>query len=161
MKRVLDMEKRRLELGVGIFLIIGLACLAYLSFKLGDVRLFGGSDYAVYAKFSSVAGLKDRATVMQAGVPIGQVRSITLENGQALVRLEINRQVRLEEDVIASIRTMGILGDKYVSLSPGASEEYLGPGDFIMQTEPPLDIEGLLGRFVFGGIDDGGDDWGL
>lgn len=153
------MEKRGLELGVGIFLLIGLACLAYLSFNLGDVRLFGRADYEVYAKFSSVAGLKEKASVMQAGVPIGQVRSIQLEDGQALVRLEIDRQVRLEEDVIASIRTMGILGDKYVSISPGASDEYLQTGDFIMQTEPPLDIEGLLGRFVFGSIEDGGNDW--
>ncbi len=149
------MEKRGLELGVGIFLLIGLACLAYLSLNLGDVRLFGHRNYEIYARFSTVAGLKEKAAVMQAGVTIGQVRRIQLDGGQALVMMEIDRGVQIEEDVIASIKTMGILGDKYVSLSPGASEELLQHGDFIMHTQAPLDIEQLLGKFVFGSVEGG------
>ncbi len=151
------MEKRGLELSVGVFLLIGLACLAYLSFNLGDVRFFGHNSYEVYAKFSTVAGLKEKAAVMQAGVTIGRVRSIRLDDGQALVTLDIDQGIKLEEDIIAGIKTMGILGDKYVSISPGAGMEYLQPGDFIMQTQAPLDIEQLVGKFVFGSLDQAGD----
>ena len=153
------MEKRGLEFSVGIFLLVGLACLAYLSFKLGDVGFFGHNRYEVHAKFSTVAGLKEKAAVMQAGVNIGQVKSIRLDDGQALITLEIDQGVVLEEDIIASIKTMGILGDKYVSISPGASMEHLQPGDFIVQTQAPLDIEQLVGKFVFGSLDEaaGGD----
>ncbi len=122
------MERKGLELGVGLFLLIGLNVLGYLSFKLGDIQLWGSSDYEVHAKFSNVAGLKDKATVTMAGVTIGQVKGIQLTDGQALLTLSIQKDVRLEDDVIASIKTMGIIGDKYVSISPGASEEYIKAG---------------------------------
>lgn len=147
------MEKRGLELGVGFFLLIGFACLGYLSIELGDVDLFGRSNYEIHAKFASVAGLKEKAQVMEAGVTIGQVKRVRLDDGQAVVTLKIDKGVKIEEDAIASIKTMGIIGDKYISLSPGASDDYLKPGDFIRQTQPPLDLEYLLGKFVFGTIE--------
>jgi len=147
------MERKGLELGVGLFLLVGLLCLGYLSFKLGDVHLWGTSDYEVFAKFSNVAGLKEKATVTMAGVTIGQVKELQLKGGQALLTLNIHKGVPLEEDAIASIKTMGIIGDKYVSISPGASEKYIGPGGLIRDTQPPLDLENLVSKFVFGNVE--------
>lgn len=147
------MGRKWLELSVGLFLLIGLLCLAYLSFKLGRIQVLGSTDYAVNAVFSSVAGLKVNADVTIAGVGIGQVEKIKLKNGQAFVALRIHNDVQLEEDVIASIKTSGIIGDKYVAISPGASEEFIKPGGTIRDTQPPLDIENLLGKFVFGTMD--------
>jgi phospholipid/cholesterol/gamma-HCH transport system substrate-binding protein len=147
------MERRGLELGVGLFLVIGLSCLGYLSFKLGDIHPWGSSDYEVHARFSNIAGLKDKAAVTMAGVTIGQVKKIKLDDGQALLTMGIHKDVRLEEDVIASIKTMGIIGDKYVSVSPGASEEYIKPGGMIRDTQPPLDLENLVSKFVFGNVE--------
>ena len=152
------MERRGLELGVGLFLLIGLMSLAYLSFKLGDVHPWGTQDYEVSAKFSNAAGLKPKTAVTMAGVNIGQVTSVSLKEGQALVTFSIYKDVKLEEDVVASIKTMGIIGDKYVSIAPGASDEYIKPGGMIHETRPPLDIENLLGKFVFGNVEQKGGD---
>jgi phospholipid/cholesterol/gamma-HCH transport system substrate-binding protein len=147
------MDRKGLELSVGVFLLIGLLCLAYLSIRLGDLHLFGGSDYLVEAAFSNVAGLKEKGAVTMAGVNIGQVERIELQDGRALVKMRINQGVKLEQDVIASIKTMGIIGDKYISISPGADDEYIPSGGAIQDTQPPLDIENLLGKFVFGSVD--------
>ena len=151
------MEKRGLELGVGLFLLIGLACLGYLSFKLGDVHIGAGSGYDLTAKFSTVAGLKARADVSMAGVSIGRVKSIRISDGQALVTLRIDGGVQLEDDSVATIKTMGLIGEKYISISPGASDVYLKPDGVIHQTQPPLDIENLLGKFVFGNVENSGN----
>lgn len=147
------MERKGLELGVGLFLLVGLVCLGYLSFKLGDIHIWGSSDYEVIAKFSNVAGLKEKATVTMAGVTIGQVKEIQLKDGQALLSLAIHKGVPIEEDAIASIKTAGIIGDKYISISPGASDQYIGPGGVIRDTQPPLDLENLVSKFVFGNVE--------
>jgi len=144
------MDRKGLELGVGLFLLVGFLCLGYLSFKLGDVKLWRTSDYDVLATFSNVAGLKNKAMVTMAGVTIGQVKDIQLSDGRALLTLNIHKGVLIEEDAIASIKTMGIIGDKYVSISPGASDDYLKAGGTIRDTQPPLDLENLVSRFVFG-----------
>jgi phospholipid/cholesterol/gamma-HCH transport system substrate-binding protein len=146
------MGNRRLEFSVGLFLLVGLACLAYLSVKLGQIRLWGGSDYPVQATFSTVNGLKTQADVTMAGVQIGRVESIQLKSGSAVVTMRINKDVKLEEDVIASIKTSGIIGDKYIAISPGASEAYIQRGGKIVDTQPPLDLEELIGKFVFGKV---------
>jgi phospholipid/cholesterol/gamma-HCH transport system substrate-binding protein len=146
------MESKKLELSVGIFLLIGIFCLAYLSFKLGQVRIWGGSEYLVYANFSNVGGLKPKAAVTMAGVPIGYVQRIQLKNGVALVTLSIHKDVKLEDDVIASIKTTGIIGDKYLTITPGASEQYIQADGRITDTQPPIDIEELIGKFVFGKV---------
>ena len=147
------MERKGLELGVGLFLLVGLVCLGYLSFKLGDIHIWGSSDYEVIAKFSNVVGLKEKATVTMAGVTIGQVKEIQLKDGQALLSLAIHKGVPIEEDAIASIKTAGIIGDKYISISPGASDQYIGPGGVIRDTQPPLDLENLVSKFVFGNVE--------
>lgn len=147
------MERKGLELGVGLFLLVGLLCLGYLTFKLGDVRLFGGSSYEVSAVFSNVAGLKAKTSVTMAGVNIGQIKSIRLKDEQAEVTMNIRKDVKLEDDCVASIKTMGLIGDKYIAIAPGGSDKYIQPGGTIHETRPPLDIENLLGKYVFGSVD--------
>ena len=148
------MEDTKAQISAGIFMIAGLICLGYLSFNLGDVRLFGSNDYTVYATFSDAAGLKEKAAVTMAGVKIGQVDKISLKDAQALLTLSIRKDVKLEEDVIATIKTAGIIGDRYVSITPGGLDEYIPPGGKIRETQPPIDIEQLLGKYVFGGVGD-------
>ncbi len=145
-------ERKRLEFGVGLFLIIGLFCLGYLSLSLGHFSI-GKDRYEVIAIFPTVSGLKNKADVTMAGVQIGEVQRVELKDDQAKVIMSINRSVKLEEDSIASIKTMGIIGDKYVSITPGASETYLKNGGTIRETQPPLDIESLISRFVFGSME--------
>jgi phospholipid/cholesterol/gamma-HCH transport system substrate-binding protein len=146
------MDRRLLEFSVGIFILIGLACLAYLSFYLGDVRFFHRSDYVLYAKFSNVSGLTEKASVTIAGVSIGRVGGIKVDDGEALVTLIIDKHITIEEDAIAAIKSMGLIGEKYVAISPGASDHRLRSGDAIRDTQPPLDIEDLLGKFIFGNV---------
>lgn len=144
-------ERKGLELGVGLFLLLGLSCLGYLSFTLGNIG-FGNKHYVLKAVFPTVAGLKNRAEVSMAGVSIGEVKDIRLKDDRAEVVMKIDKNVKLEDDSIASIKTMGIIGDKYVSITPGASDTYLKNGGVIRETQPPLDIEGLIARFVFGSV---------
>lgn len=146
------MERKRLEFSVGIFIIVGVLCLAYLSFSLGKLG-FSGSRYQVLASFSTVSGLKNKASVTMAGVTIGEVQKIMLKDGRAEVIMGIDNDIKLEEDSIASIKTMGIIGDKYISIAPGASDKYLKSGEAIHDTQPPLDIEGLISKFVFGSVE--------
>ena len=145
-------ERKRLEFSVGLFLIIGLFCLGYLSFSLGHFN-FGKNSYEVKAVFPKVAGLKTKADVTMAGVPIGEVEDVKLKEGRAEIIMSINKDVKLEDDSIASIKTMGIIGEKYVSITPGASENYIKAGGTIRETQPPIDIESLISRFVFGSVE--------
>lgn len=145
-------ERKRLEFGVGLFLIIGVFCLGYLSLSLGNLNI-GKGRYEVTAVFPTVSGLKTKAQVTMAGVSIGEVQGVQLKDSRAEVTLSINKSVKLEEDSIASIKTMGIIGDKYVSITPGASDTYIQNGGIIRETQPPLDIESLISRFVFGSME--------
>jgi len=146
-------ERKRLEFSVGIFLIIGLFCLGYLSLTLGNFSFFGKDRYEVSATFSTVSGLKPKSQVMMAGVTIGEVQRVQLKGGHAQITMSINTSVKLEEDSIASVKTMGIIGDKYVTITPGASDTYIQNGGIIRETQPPLDIESLISRFVFGNVE--------
>ncbi len=146
------MDRKWLEFSVGIFLVVGLLCMAYLALSLGHLG-FGSTQYDVKAVFPTVSGLKAKAPVTMAGVNIGEVKSIRLRNGQAELILSISNEVQLEEDSMAGIKTMGIIGDKYVSIAPGASDHYIKPGGVIRDTQAPLDIEGLISKFVFGSVE--------
>jgi len=143
------MKKINIETGVGIFLIIGFLCLGYLSVKLGNVTLFGTKNYIIKAYFSDISGLKKGATVEVAGVPVGKVSNIYLSDYEALVELSINTEVKLQEDSIASIRTQGIIGDKYVKITPGGAEEYINPGGKILDTESTIQLEELVSKYIF------------
>ncbi|KPJ97805.1 MAG: outer membrane lipid asymmetry maintenance protein MlaD [Nitrospira bacterium SG8_35_4] len=143
------MNKINVETGVGIFLIAGLICLGYLSMKLGDVNLFGTEHYTIKAKFSNVSGLKEGAVVEIAGVTVGKVAKIQLNDYEALVEMLINPGVKLQEDTIASIRTQGIIGDKYVKLKIGGADEFIKDGDEIFETESAIELEELVSKYIF------------
>lgn len=143
------MNRITTETAVGFFIIVGLLCMAYLSIKLGDVSVFGTKLYPVKARFSNIGGLKEGSEVEIAGVKVGKVAKINLDNYQAIVELLINPGVRLQEDSIASIRTQGIIGDKYVKISPGGAEEYIKPNGMISETESTVDIEELISKYIF------------
>jgi phospholipid/cholesterol/gamma-HCH transport system substrate-binding protein len=150
------MKRATLETIVGIFVFIGLLCLAYLSIKLGKMELFGGDYYKVYADFDSVSGLKSGAAVEVAGVGVGKVGRIILDpkNGsRARVYLQIKGGVKLQDDVIASVRTSGIIGDKFIQVKPGGSDKLLADGGRIRETESAVDLEELLSKYIHGQVD--------
>lgn len=147
------MRKIDLELIVGIFVLIGIIALGYISIKLGKMEWVGGGGYQVTAVFPSVAGLKVGALVEIAGVEVGRVKSLNLdEDYQARVLLDIDLGVTLQEDSIASIKTKGLLGEKYVEIVPGGTDEIIENGGKIQDTEPPIDLEELISKFIFGKV---------
>ena len=146
------MERSKLELTVGIFVAVGILCLAYLSIRLGRLEIVGNPGYTVQALFESASGLKPGAPVEIAGVQVGRVKSIGLKQDRAVVALSIQNGLRLYRDSMASIKTRGIIGDKFVSLSPGGSSDELRPGDTIRDTESGLDLEQVIGQFIHGGV---------
>lgn len=147
---------RTREIAVGIFVIAGLLCVGWLTFKLGRMELFSDKGFELTARFDSASGLRVGADVELAGVPVGRVTAIRLddnpENSQAIVEMRLNKDLRLADDSMASIKTSGIIGDKYISLSRGGSETELKPGDAIVETESPIDLESLISKYAFGGV---------
>ncbi len=146
------MNQTRTEIIVGIFVTVGIICLGYLAIRLGKLEVFASTGYVVYADFNSVAGLKIGDPVEIAGVKVGKVESIGLAEDRARVGLRLEDSVKLQEDVIASVRARGLIGDKFVTITPGASDRLLGPGDKIRETESPPDITDLIGKYVGGDL---------
>jgi len=147
------MKDAKLELIVGVFVLVGLAALTYLAVKLGKLEVIGGrNQIELQAEFDSVAGLKSGSTVEIAGVQVGQVKRIGLKDDRALVVLSLRPGVKIYGDAIASIRTRGLIGDKYVSISPGGSQKELLPGSKIRDTESGVDLESLIGEFIHGNV---------
>jgi phospholipid/cholesterol/gamma-HCH transport system substrate-binding protein len=148
------MKKASIETAVGLFVLIGILCVGYLTVKLGKMEILGKDYYSVNAQFDSVTGLKVGANVEMAGVPIGKVEAIALDSERqvARVRLKIQQSVVLTDDTIASVKTAGMIGDKYIKLSPGGSDLILKAGDTIIETESALDLEELISKYVFGGL---------
>lgn len=139
-----------LEFWVGVFTIIGMLSFGYLSINIAGMS-FGSSDsYKVTARFTNIAGLKKGASVEIAGVKVGDVENINLDGVRALVGLKIHNGVKLREDDIAQIRTKGIIGDRYVKISPGGAEESLANGSSITDTESAVEFEEIVGKFVHG-----------
>jgi phospholipid/cholesterol/gamma-HCH transport system substrate-binding protein len=150
------MKSAKLELTVGMFMLAGILCLGYLSIKLGKMELMGGNNYRVTARFDSVSGLKPGARVELAGVEIGTVEMIGISNAsgdQAEVTLKIRDDIKITDDVIASVRTSGIIGDKFIKLKPGGSDQVLKNGGKIRETESAIDIEELVSKFIHGNVD--------
>lgn len=146
-------EYTKTEITAGVFVLLGLAVLGYLSISIGGLKLLPKESYRVTARFSNVGDLKMRAPVKVAGVTVGRVTSIALNEFFGEAELAIDRGVKLPKDSIASITTAGLLGDAFVSLSPGGSEQDLVEGGRITQTEPALNVADLLGRYAFGAAD--------
>lgn len=145
------MNRLNTEFAVGLFMIAGLLSFVYVSIKLGDVSLFDEKRYTLQARFGSISGLKNGADVEIAGVKVGKVAEITLDNSdyEALVKLSMDSRFRIQEDSIASIRTAGMIGDKFVSIAPGGSEAYLEPGASIRETESAVSLEELISKYIF------------
>ena len=143
---------RRMELGVGLFMVVGIVALAYLSMNLGRVDIMGQRGYVVYADFPSVGGLKSGAAVEIAGVSVGRVQSIGLKDYQARVTLRIDSDVKLQTDAIVSIKTKGLIGEKFVLISPGGSDKIVPAGGRLTEVEAPVDIEELISKYVFGKV---------
>jgi len=146
------MEKAKLEFIVGVFVLVGIVCLGYLSIKLGKLELIGGNVYEVIAQFNTASGLKAGSSVEIAGVEVGRVRAITLNEDRAAVILAVDDKVKLYTDTIASIKTRGIIGEKFLALSPGGGGDPLKPGDTIRDTESGLDLEELVSQYVHGNV---------
>ena len=146
------MRRSTLDMAVGIFVLVGLLALGWLSIKLGRVELFSRSGYTITADFPTVGGLKTGSTVEIAGVEIGRVDGITLSDYQARVIMSIRSGVILQEDSIASIKTRGLIGEKYIRINPGGSEKIIKANGRITEVEPPVDIEELLSKYVFGKV---------
>ena len=149
------MKQSSVELGVGIFVLLGVLCIGYLTLRLGEVQMLSDKHYILNARFKAVTGLRAGAQVEIAGVQVGQVDAITLDPKDlvAMVRLKIREGILLQDDSIASVKTAGLLGDKFIQLSPGGSDTLLKPGDLIVETEPALDIEALISKYAFGKVD--------
>ena len=146
------MKRGNLELVVGVFVLAGLACLAYLAIHLGKMEVVG-SGYKVYATFDNISGLKKGATVEVAGVDVGRVDDIRLSPGErAQVTLRLDPDLKLHDDAIAYIRTKGIIGDKFIKLSPGSSEKVISPGGKIRDTESAIDLEELISSYIHGKV---------
>ena len=146
------MKRSMLDLAVGVFVLLGILALGWLSVRLGKVDLLGGGTYTVTADFPSSGGLKDGSTIEIAGVEVGHVSKIQLQNYQAHVVMSIRDGVKLTEDSIASIKTRGLIGEKFLQISPGGSDRIIKPNGKITEVEPPIDLEELLSKYVFGKV---------
>ncbi len=150
-----SMKKYNLETTVGLFVLVGLLCVGYLSLHLGDVNVFGERYYSLKARFHSITGLTPKSTIKMAGVEIGKVKRIHLdkETRMAIVEMRIEKGLEISADAIASVRTVGLLGDKFISISPGASRDILEPGATIVETESAVSLEELIGKYAFGDVE--------
>ncbi|MBV1909389.1 MAG: outer membrane lipid asymmetry maintenance protein MlaD [Kangiellaceae bacterium] len=144
------MKKVSLEFVVGLFLIVGLSAIVYLSVVVSGISGFGSDGYQLSAKFENSSGLKRGAVIEIAGVKIGQVESIELdsETQESMVWMSIDSGVEIQDDAVASIRTAGIIGDKFIKVSTGGGDP-LVDGDEIIETEPSISIEELVSKYMF------------
>jgi phospholipid/cholesterol/gamma-HCH transport system substrate-binding protein len=130
-----------------------------MTVKLGNVSLLGDDTYSLYAEFNSVSGLREGNPVEIFGMEVGQVGSFRMdqENQQIVLQLKIKNGITIYDDAIAAIKTSGLIGDKYVSIDPGGSDLPLEPGETIMDTESPIDLGDLIGKYAFGDVKKSGD----
>jgi phospholipid/cholesterol/gamma-HCH transport system substrate-binding protein len=154
------MNKKTTEIMVGLFVVLGALALLFLALKAANLASFtgGGNSYTVQARFENIGGLKARAPVRSAGVNVGRITSITLDRVtyQGVVTMDINADVPFPKDSSAKILTAGLLGDQYIGLEPGGSEQNLVTGDVITQTQSAVVLENLIGQFLFSRAADGG-----
>jgi phospholipid/cholesterol/gamma-HCH transport system substrate-binding protein len=147
------MKQTNIELVVGAFILLGMAAIVWFAVQAGAGVDIDGSTYEVYARFANIGGLKPGSQVLVAGVPVGHVEKIDLDSQYAaIVHLNLKQEVHLPSDTIASIKTSGLIGDKYIALAPGADSKNLPPGGMITDTESAMDLESIISRFAFGNV---------
>lgn len=148
------MGNSRVEIVVGCFLILGFAALAWLALQLGEVPwLTGSKTYLIDAEFNNISGVKAGADVQVAGVTVGKVRQLRLsQDSHAVITMQIDRAVAIPVDSVASVKSQGIIGDRYIQISLGGDETLYKPGDTIIDTESAVDLESLISKFAFGQV---------
>jgi phospholipid/cholesterol/gamma-HCH transport system substrate-binding protein len=148
------MKKYSIETVVGIFMVIGLICVGYMTVKLGKVSFFGEDTYPLYGRFASVSGLRVGSSVEIYGIQVGTVTSLDLdsEKQMGVVGMKINKGVKVYDDAAATIKSAGLIGDKYVKIDPGGAGVLLNPQGIITQTSVPADVEDLIGKYAFGDV---------
>ena len=148
------MKKYALETAVGIFLVFGLLCVGYLTLKLGHVSLLSDNAYSLFARFTTVSDLRAGSPVNMLGIPVGRVGQLTMDqqDQKAVVEIRIQKGITVYDDAIASIKTEGLIGDMFLSIDPGGAGKQLGPGGNITETQPPIDIAALIGKYAFGEV---------
>ena len=148
------MQKYSKESVVGIFVLVGLACIGYMTIQLGDLGLFEDDTYPLTARFTQVTGLRSGSVVNMLGIEAGRVGQMTMDQDKqmAVVELRIRRGIKVYDDAIASIKTEGLIGDRYVSVDAGGSGAELKPGDTITETEAPADIMDMVSKYAFGDV---------
>jgi phospholipid/cholesterol/gamma-HCH transport system substrate-binding protein len=148
------MKASKLEYLVGLFVLLGLTAVSWLTIKIGSGSLLGGPTYLIEARFTNAGGLNKGSSVLIAGVTVGRVESIRMDptDYSAIATLRVMDGLKLPTDTMASIKTTGLIGDKYVALAPGADETYLVAGAQITMTESSVDIESLIGKMAFGSV---------
>ena len=147
---VIPMPRRKLtiEFIVGLFTIISICAAGYLAIGLGGLELGSKDKYTVYAEFDNISGLNYGASVEIAGVQVGDVSKISLDDSVAILTMRIDKKVKLYDEDIVAIRTKGIIGDRYVKISRGSSESTVSPEDTLMETESVVDFEDIIGKIV-------------
>jgi len=151
------MKKYSTETVVGIFVFIGLLCVVYMTVKLGKVSLFGDDYYSLYARFGSASGLRVGNAVEMGGIEVGRVERLNIdqEKQMAVVELKIRKGIKVYDDASASIKTSGLIGDKFVKVDPGGGGDILKTGGMITETTSPIDIEELISKYAFGDVKKG------
>jgi phospholipid/cholesterol/gamma-HCH transport system substrate-binding protein len=154
------MKPSKLELLAGLFVAIGIAAITWLTVKLGAGAMMGSDTYIIEARFTNAGGLITGGNVVVAGVPVGRVEGIRVDPADfsAITTLRVLSHLKLPTDSIASIKTTGLIGDKFIAIAPGADETFLKPGDRIVDTEASVDLESLIGKMAFGSVDKGAEE---
>ena len=144
-------EKQHTEILVGIFILVGIIAITFLALRMGDFGLLNNTQYTIKAEFTSASGLKKGAHVEMAGVSVGKVKNIIFnpETYLAEVFIAIENNIKVPEDSTASIRTAGIIGDKFLKISPGGSETIIEKNMSIVETEPSINLEELISKYIF------------
>lgn len=148
------MNNSRVEIIVGLFLVLGFAAFGWLALQLGEVSWLGeGATYTLYAEFENVSGVKTGAEVQIAGVSVGSVTELHLSKDDfAVATLKLDKKIQLAKDSMASVKSQGIIGDKIIQITPGGAKEMYQAGDVIVDTESSVDLESLISKFAFGGV---------
>jgi phospholipid/cholesterol/gamma-HCH transport system substrate-binding protein len=133
---------------------VGLGCVVYLSVQLGHLPLGGTDTYALTARFSGTASLQAGNAVTMLGIRIGEVTAVRIdqERGQAVVEFRVREDIKIYSDAIASIKTQGLIGEKYMEIDAGGGGDPLDPGDSINDTESPIDLNDVISRYAFGSV---------
>ena len=148
------MKKYAMETTVGIFLVFGLLCIGYMTVRLGHVSLLGDNSYSLFARFTSVNGLRVGSSVHMLGIEVGRVERLTMDqkDQKAVVEIRIQEGIKIYDDAIATIKTEGLIGDQYLSIDPGGAGAPIAHGGTITETQPAVDIADLIGKYAFGEV---------